>query len=398
MRLWLKAIIGLVTGIIFGIFFPGITYYIKPVGDIFLQFIKMLVIPLAASTVIVGVTSIHDSKRLGRVGIKAISLYVVSAGFAIAVGLTVGKFLFQQGDPAVLGEISVATPVESRPALEPILSVIPNNIVEAMNKNSILQVIMFALLLGIGLSFGGKKTQPAVRFFEALAEGLYQLTAILMELGIFCSFALIAYTTSTYGAAILVPLGKVLGGVYAASLFHCIVILLGSVWLFGRFNGFRFFKAISPAFFHALGSANAITTFPIKLKCLRKNLGIQSKISKFIVPFGTTINMDGTALYQGVAIFFITHSYGMDISTGQYTTIVVTSTLASIGMASYPGAGLIVLVMVLSALGLPLDGIMYIAGIDRVLDMIRTGTNVVGDSAISYMVAKSEGAVENSYQ
>jgi len=393
MKLWSKALLGLVAGVIFGIFFPGITHYIKPVGDIFIQFIKMLVIPLVSSTVIVGVTGINDPKRLGRVGIKTISLYLISASFAVAIGLFMGK-IFHPGLGIVLGEVTLSSPIEPRSALETVLGIIPSNPVEAMVKQNVLQVIVFSLLLGIGLSFGGRKTQPVIRFFEGLAEGMYRLTAIIMEIAPYGVFALIAYVSSTYGLAMLLPLGKVLLGIYLGSIIHMVLVLGVCVFMFGRLNPIRFFRAIADAIVFAFSTASSAGTLPITLRCVRKNLGISKKIASFTIPLGATINMDGTAIYQGVAALFVAQAYGIDLSIGNYATIIVASTIASIGTAGIPGAGLIVLALVLNSVGLPIEGIAIIAGIDRVLDMVRTTTNVVGDCAITYLVARSEGEVK----
>ena len=225
---------------------------------------------------------------------------------------------------------------------------------------------------------------------------MYKLTAIVMELAPYGVFALMAFIAQKYGLTVLVPLLKVLFGVYVGCLLHAFITISGALSFIGRLNPFRFFKGIIDALAIAYSTASSSGTLPVTIRCARKNLGVSDSISSFVLPLGATINMDGTAMYQGVAALFIAQAYGIDLTVGNYITIILTSTLASIGSAGVPGAGLIMLTLVLNSVGLPVEGIALIAGIDRVLDMARTTINVAGDCMVTVLIAKSEGELDES--
>ena len=285
-------------------------------------------------------------------------------------------------------------PYQAPPFIDTLLDIIPRNPVKSMTDGKVLQIIVFAILLGVSLNLAGKPAQPVIKFFEGLSEGMYKMTAMIMELAPYGVFALMASVSSQYGLDILVPLIKVLFGVYLGCIIHAFVTLGGSVALFGRLNPIPFFQGIVDALAVAYTTASSSGTLPITIRCARRNLGVSDSISSFVLPLGATINMDGTAMYQGVAALFIAQAYGIDLTFGNYMTIILTSTLASIGSAGVPGAGLIMLTLVLNSVGLPIEGIAIIAGIDRILDMARTTVNVVGDCMVTLLVAKSEGELD----
>jgi Na+/H+-dicarboxylate symporter len=253
---------------------------------------------------------------------------------------------------------------------------------------------VFAILLGISLILAGKVAEPVIRVMEGVAEGMYKMTAIVMELAPYGVFALMASVSAQYGLDILIPLIKVLFGVYLGCIIHAVVTLGGSIAFIARLNPLPFFQGIVDALAVAYTTASSSGTLPITIRCARRNLGVSDSISSFVLPLGATINMDGTAMYQGVAALFIAQAYGIDLIFSDYVMIILTSTLASIGSAGVPGAGLIMLTLVLNSVGLPIEGIAIIAGIDRILDMARTTVNVVGDCMVTVLVAKSEGELD----
>lgn len=393
MKLWVKIVLGLVLGVLFGAVAGDSAQMVKPIGDLFINCIKMLIVPLIFSSLLVGVTGMNDPKQMGRVGLKTFALYLITTAVAITIGLGIGT-IFQPGKGVDLGSTATIQIKEAQPLSQTFTQLVPQNPVKAMADGNVLQIIVFAILMGLSLNFAGKKAQPVVTFFEGFAEGMYKLTAIIMELAPYGVFALMAYVSSEYGLSVLLPLIKVILGVYLGCIIHALVTLAGSIALFGKLNPMKFFNGIIDALVVAYTTASSSGTLPITIRCARRNLGVSDSISSFVLPLGATINMDGTAMYQGVAALFIAQAYGIDLTMGNYMTIILTSTLASIGSAGVPGAGLIMLTLVLNSVGLPIEGIALIAGIDRILDMARTTVNVVGDCMVTVLIAKSEGELD----
>ncbi len=393
MKLWLKILLGLVLGVVAGVLFPSFSQSIKPLGDLFISAIKMLIVPLIFSSLVVGVTGMKDPKKMGRIGIKTFSLYLLTTAFAISIGLFIGTVM-EPGKGVDLGTTTTLKTVEAQPFSETLLNIVPKNPVASMAEGNVLQIIVFAILFGISLNFAGKPAQPVINVIDGIAEAMYKLTAIVMELAPYGVFALMAYISQKYGMAVFLPLMKVLIGVYLGCIIHSIFTLSGAVALLGRLNPFKFFHGIIDALAIAYSTASSSGTLPVTIRCARKNLGVSDSMSSFVLPLGATINMDGTAMYQGVAALFVAQAYGIDLTMGNYITIILTSTLASIGSAGVPGAGLIMLTLVLNSVGLPVEGIALIAGIDRILDMARTTVNVVGDCMVTVLIAKSENELD----
>jgi len=276
---------------------------------------------------------------------------------------------------------------------------VPSNPIGAFASGSVLQIIVFSIFFGLAINLAGEKATPVAKFFEAFAEVMYKLTAIIMEMAPYGVFALMAWVSGEYGLSVLLPLLRVILGVYVGCLIHSLVTYGGAIALLGRLNPIQFFKGILDAQAVAFTTTSSSGTLPATLECTQKNLGVSRSVSSFVLPLGATINMDGTALYQGICALFVAQAYGVDLTFANYMTIVLTSTLASIGTAGVPGAGLVMLSLVLSSVGLPLEGVAMIAGIDRILDMARTTLNVTGDAMVSVLIAKSENELDvNIYQ
>jgi Na+/H+-dicarboxylate symporter len=250
------------------------------------------------------------------------------------------------------------------------------------------------LFVGVSISLAGEKARSVLSFFDALAEVMFKMTGIIMDFAPYGVYALIVAVAGEFGLDVLLPLGKVILLVYVGCLLHAVLVYGSLVRIWGGLNPVRFFKGIMDAMMVAFTTTSSSATLPVTMRCAEKNLGVSRDVASFVLPLGATINMDGTALYQGVCAIFVAQVYGIDLSAGQFIMIIITSTLASIGTAGVPGAGLIMLTLVLQQVGLPLEGIALIAGVDRLLDMARTCINVTGDSCVAALVAKSEGELD----
>ncbi|EKO3992067.1 dicarboxylate/amino acid:cation symporter [Vibrio fluvialis] len=399
MALWKKILVGMVAGIVVGALIGPSAALLKPIGTLFINAIKMLIVPLVFCSLIVGITSMKDTRKMGRIGAKAIILYLGTTAVAIAIGLALSALL-QPGAglnmvAKDLDEAGKAAP----PLVQTLLAMIPQNPVNALAAGNILQIIVFAIGLGVSLVLVGEKGEPAVKVFESLAEAMYKLTEIVMKLAPYGIFGLMAWVAGTYGLDVLMPLIKVIAAVYIGALIHIGIFYSGLLTLLGRLNPIQYLRGISNPAAAAFTTSSSSGTLPATIKASREELGVSEGVSSFVLPLGATINMDGTALYQGVCALFIAQAFGVDLQTSDYITIILTATLASIGTAGVPGAGLIMLSLVLSTVGLPIEGLAIVAGIDRILDMARTTINICGDMMVAVLVAKSEGELdEQTYQ
>ncbi|TMO77283.1 dicarboxylate/amino acid:cation symporter [Pseudoalteromonas sp. S3785] len=395
MALWLKILIGMIAGMIAGMLLGNNAEYIKPIGQLFISAIKMLIVPLIFCSLIVGVTSMKDTTKMGRIGVKSIVFYLATTAVAISIGLGLG-LLFEPGAGLNMVATTVADAKPSPTLVDTIVGLVPKNPVGSLASGNILQIIVFALSLGIALNLIGEKGEPASKMFESLADAMYKLTELVMKLAPYGVFALMAWVSGKYGLDVLLPLIKVIGLVYLGCIIHVLVLGGGFVGLLGKLNPQHFYKGIIEAQIIAFTTTSSSGTLPASIKCATQNLGVSRTVSSFVLPVGATINMDGTALYQGVLALFIAQAFGIDLTTTDYLTIIATATLASVGTAGVPGAGLIMLSLVLTTVGLPLEGIAIVAGIDRILDMARTTINVTGDLMVTLLIGKSENELDET--
>lgn len=394
-----KIAIGFVIGIVFGFILgpniktPAIANYVMPtldlLGQIFLSLLKMLIVPLVFTSIIAGAASIGDPKALGRIGIKTIVLYLLTTLGAVALGLILGNIIKPGIGLSITGAVGKAKAAAS--VTDVILNILPSNPLSALVKGDMLPIIVFALLIGICASLIGEKGKALLAVNESIAEVMYKMTALVMKFAPFGVFALIATTAAKYGIAVLAPFAKVIIAVYLGCAIHAIVVYSGLVAIFAKKSPRWFFSGIKEAMLAAFVTRSSSGTLPITMSNVRNNLGVSEKISAFVLPLGATINMDGTAIYQGICALFVAQAFNVNLSIGTQLGILVTATLASIGTAGVPGAGLIMLSMVLAYAGLPIEGMGLVAGIDVILDMPRTCINVTGDMCVSCVVAKSEG-------
>ena len=391
--LWQKILAGLALGILAGALMGEDASVFKPIGDVFISAIKMLIVPLVFSTLVVGITAMRDPQKMGRIGVRTIGLYLLTTAFAIAIGL-LASLIFQPGVGLTMSFESGVEAKEAPSLVEILVGLVPQNPIDALASGNILQIIVFAIGLGISLTLIGEKGEPVIRVFESFAEAMYKLTSFVMALAPFGVFGLIAHVSGSYGLEVLLPLAKVIGVAYLASVLHVLIVYSGLLALLGRLNPVRYLQGILDALVVAYSSASSSGTLPVSLRCAQKNLGVSEGVAGFVLPVGATINMDGTAIYQGVVAVFIAQLLGVELSLMDYGMIIVTGTLASIGTAGVPGAGLVMLSIVMAQIGLPLEAIAVIAGIDRILDMARTSVNVAGDLMVTTLVGKSEGELD----
>lgn len=398
LALWKQIFIALIAGLVVGVGlnmsgFPEVAVSIKPIGDLFIRGIKMLIVPLVFVSLVTGVSSLDNISTMGRLSIKTVALYLITTAVAIVIGLVLAV-IFQPGSGVAMAASEATQVREAPPLIDIFLNLIPTNPFESFVDENILQIIVFAIFFGVSISLVGEKGRPVREFFESAAEVIYRLTAIVISFAPYGVFALIAWVAGSYGLELLAPLLKVILIVYVGCILHAIFVYGGLLKFLARLNPVRFFQGVMEPAMVAFTSTSSAGTLPVSIMATEQNLGVSRRISSFVLPLGATINMDGTALYQGVCAVFIAQVYGIDLGMPQYLIIVLTATLGSLGTAGVPGAGLIMLSLVLTSVGLPLEGVAIIAGIDRILDMARTAVNVVGDCAVASIVAKSENELD----
>ena len=394
MSLALKIFISLDLGIIAGLIFMAMgkaelaVTYVKPFGTIFLNLLKFIVVPIVLSSIISGVISMKDIKKVGAIGGKTVLYYMLTTAFAVVIGLTfanIFKGAFKVLETTGL-EYETSTSVSF---MDTLVNIFPSNIIQPMADASMLQVIVIALLFGFGIILAGEKGEPLAKVIESLNDVSMIIMGLIIDLSPIGVFCLITPVIAENGADILGSLAMVLLTAYVCYAVHAVVVYSSTVKIFAGLSPVKFFKGIMPAMMMAFSSASSVGTLPINMNCAEK-LGAKKDVASFVLPLGATINMDGTAIYQGVCAVFIATCYGIDLTLGQMMTIVLTATLASIGTAGVPGAGMVMLAMVLQSVGLPVEGIALVAGVDRIFDMGRTTVNITGDAACSIIVSKLE--------
>lgn len=363
------------------------------VGQAFLALLRVLVVPLVFVSLVCGTAALDDVRKLGRIGVRTVALYLFTTAVAISLAL-VAAIIIGPGKGFGLAS-DVAFQAKAAPSLvEVLIAIFPKNVVSAMAQGNMLQIIVFAVLFGLALTLSGKPGQRVLSVFEDLNEVIMTLVWIIMKIAPYGVFALIARTFATQGFDAFGPLIKYFLLVLAVLIIHALVtypLLLKSI---SGLNPGPFLKKLRDVQIFAFSTASSNATIPVTLKTAEEKLGVNNSVASFTVPLGATINMDGTAIMQGVATVFIAQAYSMGLGVTDYLVIIMTATLASIGTAGVPGVGLIMLSMVLTQVGLPVEGIGLIIGIDRLLDMVRTAVNVTGDSAVSCIVAKGEGELD----
>lgn len=371
----------------------GILYVI---GQGFIKLMKMLVVPLVFCSLVCGSMAIGDTKKLGSVGVRTIIFYLLTTAIAITVALLVGN-LINPGIGLDMSAIQSASNVASSEAtslVDTILNIIPDNPVNSLASGNMLQIIVFALLVGVILAKLGEKTEVVGNFFSQFNDIMMEMTMMIMAIAPIGVFCLIARTFAGIGFEAFLPLAKYMIGVLFALALQCFVIYLGLLKVFTGLNPIKFIKNFFPVMAFAFSTATSNATIPLSIDTLAKKMGVSKRISSFTIPLGATINMDGTAIMQGVAVVFAAQAFGINLDLTDYITVIGTATLASIGTAGIPSVGLVTLTMVFNSVGLPVEAIGMIMGIDRILDMTRTAVNITGDAVCTTIVAHQNNALD----
>ncbi|WP_079507834.1 dicarboxylate/amino acid:cation symporter [Mesobacillus jeotgali] len=399
MKLTTKILIGLglgaMTGLILNIFSPELftvldKFLFTPLGKIFINLISMLVVPIVLFSIILGTAGLGDPKKLGRIGFKTVSYFLTTTAVAIIIGLALAFMI----KPGLMGQFDTSgaeyKAEKAPPVSETFLNLIPANPFEALTTGNMLQVIVFALFIGIALTALGEKTKGILNLVEQGNDIMMYLVGLVMKFAPFGTFGLIATAIGSQGFDAIKAMGVYMLVVVLALIIHAVLTYGSTVYFLGKMNPFKFFKGFAPAMGVAFSTSSSNATLPVSMETAQKNLRVPEPVSSFVQPLGATINMDGTAIMQGVATIFIAQVYGVDLTLTELMTVVLTAVLASIGTAGVPGVGLIMLAMVLQSVGLPVEGIGLILGIDRLLDMARTAVNITGDAACAVIVAETE--------
>jgi len=409
MGLTTKIFIALIVGALFGVLLhyavpsghfkdailvEGILYV---VGQGFIKLMKMLVVPLVFCSLVCGSMSIGDTKKLGTVGVRTLAFYLATTALAVTVALTVGNIL----DPgvgldmtAVQSNAAEVQTMEATSLTSTLLNLIPDNPIGSLASGNMLQIIVFALIVGVILAKLGERAETVSNFFTQFNDVMMEMTMMVMSLAPIGVFCLISRTFATIGFSAFIPLAKYMIGVLLALVIQCFVVYLGLLKVFTGLNPIKFIKNFFPVMAFAFSTATSNATIPMSIDTLAKKMGVSKKISSFTIPLGATINMDGTAIMQGVAVVFAAQAFGIELGLAEYITVIGTATLASIGTAGVPSVGLVTLTMVFNSVGLPVEAIGLIMGIDRILDMSRTAVNITGDAVCTTIVAKQNNALD----
>ena len=395
--LWVRVLTALVVGILFGLVFGDLVESTKWVGDLFVRLIRMLVVPLIFTTLVAGLLSMGDPKKLGSIGGKAMALYMMTTAIAICIGLFLGV-LFQPGIGVELATVSTREIQPAADVVERFLGIIPTNPVAALAEGDVLAIIVFALLFGTGIVMAGEKGRAVGDAISAAAEAMLKVAHIVMELAPYGVFALVAWVAGTLGTETIFKLLTLVVVVYTACILHAGLVYGGLIKVLLKLPAVRFFRGIIDAQAVAYSTASSSATLPVTITCVEENLGVKQSVASSVLPLGATINMDGTALYLGVVAVFSAQAFGIDLVAMDYVMIAVTVTLASIGTAGVPSASLFLLSTILPVIGISVEQTALIVGlilpIDRILDMARTAVNVSGDAAVAVVVAKLEGELD----
>lgn len=402
-----RVIIGMVAGILTGFIIRSLfadngfvdAYIVNGLfdvgGKIFIASLKMLVVPLIFVSLVCGVSSLKDMSTLGRMGGKTLAFYITTTAVAITLALTMGT-LFHPGEGADLTAASNFQSANAPSLGQVLIDMFPTNPINAMAEGKTLQVLVFAILFGVAVSASGKAGERIAGVFSDLNQVIMKLVALLMMVAPYGVFFLMAKLFTGLGLDAIMNLAAYFLVLSGTLLIHGFVTYGVMFKIFTGLNPMIFFRKMEDAIMFAFSTASSNATIPVSMETAKNRMGVDNKIASFTIPLGATVNMDGTAIMQGVATAFIAQAFNIDLSMGDYLSVILTATLASIGTAGVPGVGLVMLAMVLNQVGLPLEGIALIMGVDRLLDMIRTAVNITGDNCVSVIVAKSEGALDES--
>lgn len=393
--LWQRVVGALLLGILMGLAWGSEAEQIKWIGDLFIRAIKMLIVPLIFFSLVSGIAALGDLRKLGNVGGKALMLFVTTAIISISLGLTMGT-IFQPGiglDITLPAGVAIPEPATTSPT-EMILSLIPENPVMTMAQGQILPLIIFAMLFGIALLMAGEEAAPLVRAVDAGSAVMQKMTMLVMELTPFGVFALMAWVAGTFGFEALLPLAQMVALNYAGCFIIILIVYPIILKTIAKLPVIDFYRGIVDAQAVAFSTASSNAALPVTLRCVQRNLGVSKSVASFTVALGATINMNGTAMYLGLVALFGAQLFGIELTWTSYFLIAITATLGSVGAAGIPGSGLVMMSLVLSSIGVPLETIAFVAGINHIMDMMRTMTNVTGDATVAVAVGRMANEID----
>jgi len=398
MGLTTQIFIGLILGVVFGYLFPEFALKFKPAGDIFLRMIKMIVVPLVFSALIVGIAGTGDFKQLGRLGFKTILWFEFATTIALLVGVLVVNVL-EPGSGVVVANVGDTSAVaaaskKSVDMMQMLIDIVPTNIVDSMSRGALLQIVFFSTIFGVAVAAAGKHGEPVLKVADSVLQIMFHFTMYVMRLAPIGVFATIAFTVGKFGLGMLIPLAKLIGSLYFALFLFILTVLVGAAVVL-KVNFFHLLRAIKEPLLLAFTTASSETALPMLIERLQK-FGVPKHIVTFVLPTGYSFNLDGGTLYSALAVMFIAQVYNVPFDYGQQFMLVLTLAFATKGMAAVPGAVLITIAGTVAAFGLPVEGVALILGVDRLLDMGRTATNVIGNCVATIVVAKWEGALPQS--
>lgn len=389
MQIFIALVLAIVAGLLMQKYADFAQSYIKPFGTIFLNLVKFIVVPIVLFSIMCGIISMRDIKKVGSIGLKTVVYYLCTTAFAITIGL-IGGNLFKGLFPKVATTDLTYEAAEATSFMDTIVNIFPSNFVSPMVEANMLQIIVMALLLGFAIiMIGEEKNARVVNACNDLNDVFMKCMEMILKLSPIGVFCLLCPVIASNGPAIIGSLAMVLLAAYICYIVHAVVVYSIAVKAMGGLSPLEFFKGMLPAIMFAFSSASSVGTLPINMECVEK-MGASKEVTSFVLPLGATINMDGTAIYQGVCAIFIAACYGIHLTLPQMLTIILTATLASIGTAGVPGAGMVMLAKVLTSVGLPVDGIALVAGVDRIFDMGRTTVNITGDASCCMIVSNME--------
>ncbi len=393
MKSWVKILIGLFLGLIAGLVLGPKAAYLSIVGKIFINLLTMLVLIIIFSSLIVGICHMKDPQKLGRVGFRTISFYFLTTIFAITVAIFLA-YLIKPGADLALTDNALTTKGKVLTLYDFFINLIPSNPFSAFAEGNILQVIIFAIFLGIAIILTGEKSKPLVHLFESISHVMHKLTHIVMLTAPYGIFALMASTVGSIGLKVILPLLKLLLCNYAGCFIQLLIIFPLLIRSMAKLKVIPFFKGMKDAIVLAFSTSSSSATLPVSLECAQKHLGVSEDMSGFVLSLGSTVNMNGAAIGQAISAIFVAQAYGIELTLTKHIVLIFISLFSAIGAAGIPGTGIIMLSLVLSVMGLPLDGIALVAGIDRLREMVSSVVNVLGDAAAAVVIAKKEGEID----
>lgn len=388
LQIFISLLLAIAVGLLMGNHAAFANAYIKPFGTIFLNLLKFIVCPIVLFSILCGMISMKDIRKVGSIGIKTVVYYLLTTACAIVIGLVMGQ-LMKGFFPALATTDLQYEAKEAASFMDTLVGIFPSNFLSPLVNANMLQIIVIALFVGFGIILVGEKADNVRILIEQTNEVFMKVMELILKLSPVGVFCLLTPVVAENGAEIIGSLAMVLLTAYISYVMHAVLVYSSTVKALAGVSPVRFFKGMAPAMIFAFSSASSVGTLPLNMECCEK-LGADKETTAFVLPLGATINMDGTAIYQGVCAIFIASCFGIELTLAQMATIVVTATLASIGTAGVPGAGMVMLAMVLTSVGLPVEGIALVAGVDRIFDMGRTVLNITGDASCAVIVSKME--------